>query len=136
MRKGESARKISLVASDEQLIIGHVLFSRMEVEADGQTVAGMALAPMAVAADYRDMGIGAALVHAGLRVAESRGADIVFVLGDPQYYSRFGFDTKSAEPFESPYSGPHLQALILEPRLKVPATGRARHAPAFASLAS
>ncbi len=125
---------ISLVAADEQRIIGHVLFSRMDVEADGNTVAGMALAPVAVSSDYRAMGIGAALIHSGLRVAESRGADIVFVLGDPQYYRRFGFDTKAAAPFESLYAGPHFQALILEPRLKLPATGRADYAPAFAEL--
>ena len=127
---------ISLVAIDELRVIGHVLFSRMDVEADDQTLAGMALAPVAVASDYRAMGIGAALIHAGLRVAESRGADIVFVLGDPAYYRRFGFDTKAAAPFASPYAGPHFQALVLEPGLKPPSSGRADHAPAFAVLAS
>ena len=125
---------VSLVAADADRIIGHVLFSRMEAEADDRTLAAMALAPVAVLPDHQAQGIGAALVHAGLRVAESRGADIVFVLGQPDYYRRFGFDTATAAPFLSPYAGPYFQALILRPGLKPAKQGRADYAPAFAAL--
>ena len=124
---------ISLVAADGDEIIGHVLFSRMEAEGDGKVLAAMGLAPVAVSPDWQNQGIGTALIHAGIRVAESRGADIVFVLGEPNYYRRFGFDTKVAAPFQSPYAGPHFQALVLEPRFKAPAEGRADYAPAFAN---
>ena len=125
---------ISLVAAAGDEIIGHVLFSRMEAEADGKVIAAMGMAPVAVTPDWQNQGIGTALIHSGIRVAESRGADIVFVLGEPRYYRRFGFDTKAAEPFQSPYAGPHFQALVLEPRFKAPADGRADYAPAFAEL--
>ena len=125
---------ISLVAEEEGLIIGHALFSRMDVEGDGKVIAAMGLAPVAVVPDWQGQGLGTALIHAGLRVAESRGADLVFVLGEPRFYRRFGFDTKVAEAFRSPYSGPHFQALVLEPRFKAPAEGRADYAPAFAEL--
>ena len=126
---------ISLVAADDDgTIIGHILFSRMEAEGDGKVLAAMGLAPVAVVRDWRNQGIGTALIHSGLRVAESRGADIVFVLGELGYYRRFGFDTKAAAPFQSPYAGPNFQALVLEPRFKAPAQGRAAYAPAFADL--
>jgi putative acetyltransferase len=125
---------ISLVAEDCGRIVGHVLFSRMDVEADERVVAGMGLAPVAVLPDYQSRGIGTSLIHAALRLAEARGADIVFVLGDPEYYGRFGFDAATAAPFQSPYRGPHFQALVLRPGFKPPRSGRADYAAAFAEL--
>lgn len=125
---------ISLVAEDDGRIVGHALLSRVDAEADGKVVAAMALAPVAVGEDCRGQGIGEAVVHAGLRTAEARGADIVFVVGDPQYYRRFGFDTATAAPFRSAYSGPHFQALVLRPGFRLPRDGTADYAPAFAAL--
>ena len=57
----------------------------------------------------------------------------VFVLGDPKFYSRFGFDPDLAGGFMCRYSGPHLMALALGREL--PATeGVIEYAPAFDSL--
>ena len=124
---------LSLVAVEDGTIVGHILFSRMEVRADDGTLAGLGLAPVAVTPDRQGEGIGSALIEAGLQAAGSIGTEIVFVLGEPAYYGRFGFDARTAKPFASPYAGPYFQARMLG-TVKTPTSGRADYAPAFAGL--
>jgi putative acetyltransferase len=123
----------SLIAIDDGEIVGHVLFSRMSVEADGQQLHGWGLAPLSVVPDRQRTGIGSALVEAGIDRARATGVQIIFVLGEPAYYGRFGFDAKSAAAFASPYAGPYFQARVLAD-LPQPVAGRADYAPAFAGL--
>jgi putative acetyltransferase len=73
----------------------------------------LALAPVAVRPDCQRRGIGAQLVGAALDKARQGGAAMVFILGDPDYYRRFGFTTDAATGFASPYAGPYFQALRL-----------------------
>ena len=128
---GDVAASIIALADGE--IAGHVLFSRMSVEADGQELHGWGLGPVAVVPDRQRTGIGSALVEAGIDRARATGVQIIFVLGEPAYYGRFGFDAKSAAPFASPYAGAYFQALALA-SLPQPSVGRADYAPAFAGL--
>jgi putative acetyltransferase len=80
-----------------------------------------------------DQALAAFLIRRGLGQAEADKWEIVFVLGSPAYYRRFGFDPALASGFTSPYAGPHLMALGLTrplPRL----SGKIDYAPAFAAL--
>ena len=52
------------------------------------------LGPLAVAAEARSLGVGAALMNAALMIAASRGHGAVVLLGDAPYYARFGFSTE------------------------------------------
>ena len=131
-RDGDVA--ISLVAGEDGQIVGHVLFSRMSVEADGDLIRCLGLAPVAVSPERQRTGIGTALIEAGLAAARADGADIVFVLGEPEYYGRFGFDAKTARPFASPYAGMYFQAVTLRDDFRLPMSGQAVYAPAFAEL--
>jgi len=130
-RDGDIA--VSLVAVEDGAVVGHVLFSRMFVEADRREFDGLGLGPIAVLPDRQRSGIGSALIEAGVERAQSAGAQIIFVLGEPDYYGRFGFDAGVAAPFASPYAGPYLQARLLD-GLRPPCSGRADYAPAFAGL--
>src|SRR5688500_11811896 len=80
----------SLVAIEDGVVVGHILFSRMAAEADGRAIDSLGLAPVAVIPDRQREGIGAKLIEAGLREARLLGVDIVFVVGEPEYYARFG----------------------------------------------
>jgi putative acetyltransferase len=80
-----AAVTLSLVAVDRGAIVGHILFS--PVDLDG--VVG--LAPMAVAPARQGAGIGSALVRAGLERLAAAGVAAVVVVGHPSYYPRFGF---------------------------------------------
>lgn len=82
---------ISLVAEKDNKVCGHVLFSRTHIRTADSQVAGMALAPMAVAPDCQRSGIGSQLVETVLNQLDMAGCPFVVVVGHPNYYSRFGF---------------------------------------------
>ena len=93
---------LSLVAAVDSQVGGHVAFTTCSVE--GSDVRVALLAPLAVAPALQRQGIGTALVQAGLQHLKDRGMSKVFVLGDPAYYSRHGFEP---EPLvEAPYPLP------------------------------
>jgi putative acetyltransferase len=121
---------LELVAADGA-VYGHVAFSRLAIEDSPARAA--ALAPLAVAAERRRTGTGAALVRAGIEILRRRGADLVLVLGDPAYYGRFGFTAAAAEKFATPYPGPAMQALALT-QAGAAATGNVAYPKAFSAL--
>jgi putative acetyltransferase len=125
---------VSLVAERGGDIVGHVLFSRMDVEADGDAVAAAGLAPVSVAPDRQRRGVGAALIRAGLDVLREQGVAMSFVLGHDDYYPRFGYSPELAARFVSPFSGPHFMAMMLDSAAEWPQGGRADYAPAFGRL--
>jgi putative acetyltransferase len=132
MLNEDSDSVISLVAKDHGQIIGHVLLSRMDVQGDGRKLRALGLAPVAVLPDRQRNGIGSALIREAMQLAEKRGEELVFVVGEPDYYGRFDFSTEAAMPFASPYSGAYFMARSLGAPL--PASGTAAYAPAFRSL--
>ena len=124
----------SLVAEEGGGIVGHVLFSRMDVEADGKPVAAAGLAPVSVVPGRQGQGIGDALIRAGLAVLRGQGVMMSFVLGHTAYYPRFGYSPDLAARFASPFAGPHFMAMMLDSGAAWPQGGRADYAPAFGRL--
>ena len=125
---------VSLVAETDGDIVGHVLFSRMNVEADGTALSAAGLAPVSVSPACQGQRIGAALVRAGLDELRGLGAQISFVLGHEAYYARFGYSAALAARFASPFAGPHFMAMTLDSAADWPQGGRADYAPAFGRL--
>jgi predicted N-acetyltransferase YhbS len=86
---------VSLVAVDDDRVVGHIFFSPVSIEGTDPPLAGMGLAPMAVEPDRQGEGIGSALVRAALEQLSAAGCPYVVVLGHPDYYPRFGFEPAS-----------------------------------------
>jgi putative acetyltransferase len=126
--------RISLVAEQAGEIVGHAMLSRMSVSAGSRAFRALGLGPVAVLPGTQGSGVGSELIRSSLAIASALGEEVVFVLGEPDYYSRFGFSAEAAAPFASPYAGPFFMALWLRPNAHLPETGRADYAPAFASL--
>ncbi len=99
---------ISLVAVCDGKIIGHVLLTEITAP-----VKAMALAPLAVAPAYREMQVGSSLVRQAIGMASGMGYAALFVLGDTNYYRRFGFSSSLADPFDIEWQGKHFMALEL-----------------------
>jgi putative acetyltransferase len=119
---------ISLVAIDDGEVVGHILFSKLTAP-----FRALALAPISITHERQNSGIGSRLIRMGLERAAVDGWEGVFVLGEPEYYGRFGFDTEISRGFVSPCAGSYFMALALSGKL--PATeGKVDHAPAFAAL--
>ncbi len=87
-----SALSISLVASQEHRIVGHIAFSPVTIASETTTtIEAIGLAPMGVLPEYQRQGIGSQLVAMGLQACSETDYGIVVVLGHPEYYPRFAF---------------------------------------------
>jgi len=120
---------LSVVAEDGGTVVGHALLSGLEgIEG------GMALAPVAVAPERQGCGIGSAVIRAALELAGEEGYRAVFVLGEPDYYGRFGFRAELARGFDVPWAGPYFMALELVPGAIADHRGALTYAAPFSAL--
>lgn len=107
----ESAQPVlSLVATVDNGIVGHILFSKVRVRQSEREVSAAILAPLAVHPELQSRGIGGQLVTEGLNQLSESGVELVFVLGHPGYYPRFGFSAARIKGFEAPYPIPQKHA--------------------------
>lgn len=104
-----AVRTFSLIGECEGRAVGHVLLSEI-----GAPIHSLALAPLGVIPDARELQVGSRLVQVAIERGRRAGYDAIFVLGDPGYYERFGFNAALARPFKAPWSGPYLMALGLK----------------------
>ncbi|MGE3144855.1 MAG: GNAT family N-acetyltransferase [Pseudorhodoplanes sp.] len=123
---------LSLVAEHESGIVGHCGFSRLTLLAGTVGHLALALAPVAVSPPMQGRGIGQAMIREGLDRLAGAGETLVFVVGSPDYYRRFGFDATRARAFSSPYDGEYFQVLALS--AGAPGRGAVRYARAFEAL--
>jgi putative acetyltransferase len=96
---------LALVAERDGEIVGHVLFSYVELRRSDGSLAVLGLAPLAVRPDAQHQGVGLALVERGLALAQARGEPLVVVVGNPRYYHRFGFEPARPHGIEPPPPG-------------------------------
>lgn len=85
-----NALTASLVATINDEVIGHVAFSPVTI--GGVDIGWFGLGPIAVRPDLHGKGIGSGLIREGLAKLKQSGAKGCVVLGDPNYYQRFGFE--------------------------------------------
>lgn len=88
--RSAEALTISLVAIEDGDVVGHIAFSPVTI--DGKDFGWYGLGPLSVTPDRQRHGIGGALVREGLLRLANMDAKGCVVLGDPDYYKRFGFD--------------------------------------------
>jgi putative acetyltransferase len=97
---------LSLLAFVEEQPVGHILFTKARVLGSSGEVAVSFLAPLAVVPQFQRRGVGGSLVKEGLARLLKSGVDLVFVVGHPGYYPRFGFKQAGKLGFETPYPFP------------------------------
>jgi len=128
----ERAVIASFVAVLGERVVGHALFSRALIEAADASHAAAALAPLSVIPDAQRQGIGTRLVHVALESLTARGERAVLVLGDPQYYRRFGFSVHLAHGLDTPFPRDAFMAVELVPDALTGVRGRVKYPMAFA----
>ena len=112
-----SIPQLSLVAVRQGRVVGHILFSPIEIRIQDRperSMPALALAPMAVHPDFQNQGIGSALVRRGLERCRDLGHAVIVVVGHPDYYPRFGFTPARAKGLESPFPVPDEAFLAIE----------------------
>ena len=130
--RGDAA--VSLLAEAAGRVVGHVVLSPVtlaEYPTGSEGRGLLALGPVAVTPAWQGRGIGSALVREAVREARDARASAIFVLGDPEFYGRLGFESAAARGYTSDYTdGPAFRVAPL--RDPLPAAGRVRWSPAFA----
>lgn len=89
--RAADAPRISLVADAAGMIVGHVLFTTVTVRRGEDAWPALALGPLAVLPSHQGRGVGSRLIRAGLDACLAAGQPVVFVVGAPRFYGRFGF---------------------------------------------
>ena len=125
---------ISLVAVEEERIVGHIFFSPVEIATADRTIQGMGLAPMAVLPERQRQSIGTQLVRAGIEAMRAGRSPFIIVLGHPEYYPRFGFVPASSHGISCQWEGVPDEAfmvMILDERAMAGVSGTAKYRDEF-----
>ena len=108
-----SAGSLSLVATIDDRVVGHILFTSVSIEANEKVrVAG--LGPMSVLPGLQRRGIGSQLVMAGLESCRREGYSAVVLVGHPAYYPRFGFVPGDTRGLACEFTVPREAFMVLE----------------------
>ena len=89
--RAANALTVSLVAEIDGKLVGHIAFSPVTFSDGSENWYG--LGPISVLPDYQKQGIGTKLVNEGLSLLKDLGAEGCVLVGDPNYYKRFGFSS-------------------------------------------
>ena len=119
------------IAKEAGKIVGSILFTRLTFES-GKTA--FLMAPVAVATQSQGKGVGQALIKFGLETLKQQGIELAFTYGDPNFYSKIGFESITEQQFKAPLplSHPHgwlAQSLTTQPL--APITGKSACVAAF-----
>ena len=87
--RAADALTLSLVAEVEGQVVGHIAFSPVTIADGSQNWHG--LGPISVLPEFQKQGIGKALMREGLSMLKALGSKGCVLVGDPEYYHRFGF---------------------------------------------
>ena len=123
---------IALVAVLDGSVVAHLLFSPVTLDPPRASPLMLGLAPEAVQPLHQNKGIGSRLIRAGLEACREAGCDGVVVLGDPAFYSRFGFERASGRGLGNEYGADeHFMALELRKGALDGLRGMVKYGPEF-----
>jgi putative acetyltransferase len=122
--------QLSLVAELDGRSVGHIFFSPVTLDRAPSCFSAAGLAPLGVTPAFQRQGIGSSLVRVGLQHGPTLGWDAIFVVGDPTYYSRFGF--VPAVPLGLRYESPAV--LELSPGVLAGCWGAVHYHQAFSQV--
>lgn len=115
------AEGLSFIASEGRRVIGTARLWNVSL---GNGQQALLLGPVAVAEDCRSRGLGGAMVRRAIQAARKLGYGAIVLVGDPEYYSRFGFSGEKTGALWMP--GPFERRRLLGRELKAGALGGAR----------
>ena len=126
------AALLSLVATLDGQVVGHIMYSSLSVGDDQ----GAALGPMAVLPEHQRQGIGSQLIEAGNRKLKEAGCPFIVVVGHAEYYPRFGFRPASTYGITCEWEVPDnvFMALALDPGKMQGVAGLAKYRHEFSTV--
>ena len=111
---GRYIPELALVAEKNTKIIGHIMLTKTCVATSNSKFDALLLAPLSVRLDYRKRGVGSNLVNRSFELAKNLGYKAVFVVGDPAFYGRFGFEPSALFGIKHVPAIPEQFIMVLE----------------------
>ncbi|WP_223793531.1 GNAT family N-acetyltransferase [Marinobacter sp. F4216] len=100
---------LGVVATEHGEIVGCILFTRLSFDTPANA---FMLSPVAVSPDYQGTGVGQELINQGIRHMEELGVELVLTYGDPNYYSKVGFQQISQQIVRAPFELSHPEGWL------------------------
>ena len=125
--------ELSLVAVAKELVVGHILLTKVKIVNDSVSFGALSLAPVSVLPDYQRKGIGGQLINAAHVIAKDLGYKSVVLLGHAKYYPRFGYRKCSDFGISLPFGSADENCMIVElvPDALQGVSGEVVYPPAF-----
>jgi putative acetyltransferase len=131
--RANGAALLSLVATVNDRVVGHIMYSPLSV---GGNITGAALGPMAVLPERQRQRIGSKLVEAGNQKLKNAGCPFIIVVGHAGYYPRFGFRPASEHGIKCEWDVPDdvFMFLVLDQAKMEGVFGLAKYRHEFSSV--
>ena len=131
--RANGAALLSLVATLNDRVVGHIMYSPLSIDGKFE---GAALGPMAVLPQCQRQGIGSKLVEAGNRKLKDAGCPFIIVVGHADYYPRFGFRPASERGITCEWDVPDdvFMLLVLDEAKTEGVSGLAKYRHEFSSV--
>ena len=104
----------SLVAEQDDIIVGHILLTKIRIVSNRETSETLALAPVSVLPTFQGLGIGGELIKKAHSVAAQLGYKLIALLGHSDYYPRFGYVRASKYGIQFPFDAPDENCMMIE----------------------
>ncbi len=131
--RANGAALLSLVATLNDRVVGHIMYSPLSIDGKFE---GAALGPMAVFPECQRRGIGSKLIKAGNRKLKDDGCPFIIVVGHADYYPRFGFKPASEHGIKCEWDVPDnvFMLPVLDQAKMAGVAGLAKYRPEFSSV--
>jgi len=88
------------VAIEDEKILACIFFSRLTFESN---IRAFILSPVAVHTEHQGKGIGQQLINYGIKILKNEGVELVMTYGNPDFYSKVGFNPVKEETIKAPF---------------------------------
>jgi len=91
-QRPDFVKELDYVLEENGMIVGHIMYSRAQIQAfNGQCIPIMTFGPVSVLPSMQRRGYGSQLIRHTMDLAAHMGCPALAIVGDPQFYKRFGF---------------------------------------------
>ena len=114
LRKCESfVPELSIVATVENVPIGHILLTKVNIGEGENDIEALALAPVSVLPEWQGKGIGSRLILEAHHIAQTLGFGVIVLIGHAEYYPRFGYEPAHRYDIQFPFEVPAQNAMTI-----------------------